>query len=108
MQTNVNHCIYINYQINMMIGVWVDDLIIIGSGLNNIKKLKTQLNQAFEIKDLGELTYFLRIQVTRNQTFKTLHLNQTRYIIKALERFQLEECKTTSTSNGHWHQTYQG
>ena len=68
-------------------------MIIIGKELKNLKHLKNQLNQAFQMKDLGELTYFLGIQVTRNRNIRTLYLNQARYIHKALERFKLEECK---------------
>lgn len=47
---------------------------------NNPKFLNVlikELNQAFELKDLGDLHYFLGLQITK--TAKGLFLNQTKY-----------------------------
>ncbi|XP_047264104.1 uncharacterized mitochondrial protein AtMg00810-like [Capsicum annuum] len=45
--------------------VYVDDLLIIGSSLVHIQKTKKDLKSKFKIKDLGELKYFLRIEFSR-------------------------------------------
>jgi hypothetical protein len=42
--------------------------------------LKTALSDAFEMKDLGEVSYLLGMQITRNRTQRTLYINQTYYI----------------------------
>src|SRR5579871_6617758 len=60
---NSDHEIYINDQNRIIIEIWVDDLIIIRRNILDIKKLKENLNKIFEIKDLGNLTYFLRIYI---------------------------------------------
>ena len=60
---NSDHGIYINDQSGIIIGIWVDDLIIIGKNIINIKELKENLNKIFEIKNLGDLTYFLGIHI---------------------------------------------
>src|SRR5579871_252007 len=66
-QTNADYSLYINKVTEAMIGIWVDDLILIGKNMNIINNLKSRLNKTFEMKDLKDLTYFLGIQVRRNR-----------------------------------------
>jgi hypothetical protein len=56
---NTNHGIVI-------IVIYVDDLIIIGDNNVDIFDLKKLLKQKFEMKDLGELRYFLGIEVIQS------------------------------------------
>jgi hypothetical protein len=58
----------------------VDDLLIIARTIAEIQRLKTALSDVFEIKDLGEVSYLLGMQITRNRTQRTLYINQTHYI----------------------------
>lgn len=46
-----------------IIAVYVDDIIITGSDIQAINALKSHLDTAFSIKDLGYLNYFLGIEV---------------------------------------------
>ena len=50
-------------QLNVL--VYVDDLIISGSHLNDIQKFKDYLSACFHMKDLGALKYFLGVEVAR-------------------------------------------
>jgi hypothetical protein len=43
----------------------VDDVRVINNQLDAISDIKTHLHQAFQIKDLGELHYFLGFEVHR-------------------------------------------
>ena len=43
--------------------VYVDDIVITGSDLDLLGQLKTHLSEAFNMKDLGSLTYFLSFEV---------------------------------------------
>ena len=47
----------------MPIIIYVDDLVIGGEHLADIKKVKTMLSRKFEMKDMNELHYFLGIEV---------------------------------------------
>jgi hypothetical protein len=75
----------------------VDDLIILGKDLNSIDKVKERLRAEFEMKDLGELQYFLGIQVQRDRSKRRLHINQSGYISSILERFGMDDSKLAPT-----------
>ncbi len=47
----------------IIIVIYVDDLIITRDSDVNISNLKKLLKQKFEMKDLGELCYFLSIEI---------------------------------------------
>jgi Reverse transcriptase (RNA-dependent DNA polymerase) len=44
--------------------VYVDDFIITENDNEGIKKVKQYLKEEFDIKDLGQLSYFLEIEIT--------------------------------------------
>ena len=46
--------------------LYVDDMIIIGDDLSGIQELKVFLNQQFEMKDLGHLSFFLGLEITHS------------------------------------------
>ena len=46
----------------MCILLYVDDLVITAPDLVAISNVQSQLSQAFEMKDLGDLHYFLEIE----------------------------------------------
>ncbi|RYA45513.1 hypothetical protein DD606_24965 [Enterobacter cloacae complex sp. GF14B] len=49
----------------VVITIYVDDLIIVSDNAMEIDHVKGLLKQEFEMKDLGELRYFLGIEVIR-------------------------------------------
>ena len=57
--------------------------------------LITILNRKFTLKDLGEVNYFLRIQV--KHATKGIHLSQWKYIIDLLWKAKMQEVNLTST-----------
>ncbi|RVW60112.1 Retrovirus-related Pol polyprotein from transposon RE1 [Vitis vinifera] len=58
--------------------VYVDDILVTGNNPCVIQQLISQLNKSFSLKDLGEINYFLGIQV--KHTTEGLHLSQTKYV----------------------------
>ena len=55
-----------------ILAVYVDDIVITGDDVEEIKCLKARLGEAFEVKDLGPLRYFLRIETVRSKKGVTL------------------------------------
>jgi hypothetical protein len=75
----------------IIVVVCVDD-IIFGSNLNPLsKKFATEMQKEFEMSMLGELTFFLGLQVS--QSNKGIFISQTKYIKEMLKKFQMEDCK---------------
>jgi hypothetical protein len=66
----------------VIIIIYVDDLIIIGNSDVDIFDLKKLLKQKFEMKDLGELRYFLGIEII--QFLKGIWLLQRQYVATPL------------------------
>ena len=75
----------------------MDDLIIFGKDLVGVDLLKMQLRMKFEMKDMGELQYFLGIQVVRDRKRKLLQILQRGYVNMILERFGMQDSSPVST-----------
>ncbi len=78
----------------VVIVIYVDDLIIIGDNDVDIFGLKKLLKQKFEMKDLGELRYFLGIEVI--QSPKGIWLLQRQYALNKLFEYGMTGCKPIS------------
>jgi hypothetical protein len=55
-------CIFVNGK-GLIIGTWIDDLIITGRNLSDIKKFKTEFGKIFKIKNLEKLKKILSIKI---------------------------------------------
>src|SRR5208282_2495206 len=73
------------------------DLIIFGKDSVGVDLLKLQLKMKFEMKDMGELQYFLGIQVLRDRKNKMLQILQLGYINMILERFGMQNSTPVAT-----------
>jgi hypothetical protein len=61
-----------------------------------LRTLINRLAQEFSMKDLGDLHYFLGIEVIRND--KGIFLRQAKYALDLLTRADMVDCKLISTS----------
>jgi hypothetical protein len=52
---------------NMYIAVYVDDLLIVGPSIAEIKKIKRSLRNRFQMTDLGPCSYYLGISIQRDR-----------------------------------------
>ena len=75
--------------------VYVDDIILTGDHMEEIKSLKDVLAQEFEIKDLGQLRYFLGMEVARSH--KGISVSQRNYTLDLLKETGMLGCKPTIT-----------
>lgn len=75
--------------------VYVDDIILTASSTTLLRHVVDQLRQAFAIKDLGALHFFLGVQVRRDAA--GFHLNQAQYTEDILERAGMANCKPATT-----------
>ncbi|XP_058726224.1 uncharacterized mitochondrial protein AtMg00810-like [Vicia villosa] len=71
--------------------VYIDDIIITGNNEDAISDIKKFLAQAFSIKDLGNLSYFLGIEVSRSK--KGIFLCQRKYTLDILSDSGMTGCQ---------------
>ena len=77
----------------LIVGVYVDDLIVIGTSVEGLKEFKHQMIKEFEMIDLGLLTYYLGIEVGQRKNCITL--KQLAYAKQVLHQFKMAECNPT-------------
>ena len=65
----------------------LDDMLIVGSNMQDINVLKRKLSNSFVMKDLGFANKILGIIIIRDRKNHKLTLSQGEYIEKVLERF---------------------
>jgi hypothetical protein len=91
-QADVSLFIFNQAGIQIYVLIYVDDIIIISSSTMTVDKLLHQPRNAFAVKDLGRLNYFLGVDVHHTST--GLILMQHKYICDLLL------CTNMDTSNG--------
>jgi hypothetical protein len=74
--------------------LYVDDLFLTREE-NLITECKKRLASEFEMKDLGLMHYFLGLEVW--QSPERIFLNQGKYAVEILKRFNMLECKSMNT-----------
>lgn len=96
---NADHCCYIKrYQSSYIILLlYVDDMLVAGPDMDDIKRLKRQLSKEFDMKDLGPAKKILGMQITRDKQKGTLQLSQVEYIKRVLQRFNMSNAKAVGT-----------
>ena len=71
--------------------LYVDDMLIALKNVKEIEKLKTEPNQEFEMKDLGEAKKILGMEITRDREGCKICLTQKQYLKKVLNCFNISE-----------------
>nr|KAJ0186503.1 hypothetical protein LSAT_V11C900486210 [Lactuca sativa] len=92
-QSQADHSLFIHKHGDVFVAalIYVDDVIIVGNNQTKIEDTKSSLDTSFSIKDLGDLKYFLGIEVAR--TTEGLVLSQRKYTIDILEDSGLLGCR---------------
>ncbi|GAA0165489.1 transmembrane signal receptor [Lithospermum erythrorhizon] len=75
--------------------LYIDDMIFTGSSQHLLNDFIHKLNQHFALTDLGELHYFLGIEVIRSSA--GLILSQRKYAADLLHKYHMENTKAVST-----------
>jgi hypothetical protein len=81
----------------MYVAVYVDDLLIVGPSIAEIKKIKRTLRNRFQMTDLGPCSYYLGMSIQRDRQNRVLYLSQEAYIDKVIRQFGLDDCNPVST-----------
>jgi hypothetical protein len=79
----------------LVLGVYVDDLVIIGSNRYEIMRFKDEMKKLFKMSDQGLLHYYLGIEV--KQQHSGFALKQYSYAKKILEKAGMWGCNPCKT-----------
>lgn len=73
--------------------VHVDDILLICATLEGVKAAKAMVARHFQMRDLGEVTDFLGMRVSRDRAGKALSLANPGHINSLLKSFNMEQCR---------------
>jgi hypothetical protein len=76
--------------------VYVDDMAIFGSK-KDIQDTKDYIGSCYKYTDLGEIEHFLGIHITRDRSKKILTIDQSHYIQRIVQRFDMQTCRPAYT-----------
>jgi hypothetical protein len=100
-QSPLEHALYArgNLESRLFIGVYVDDLIVIGSCNKMISEFKKQMQEEFKMSDLGPLNFYLGIEV--HQKKGSITLSQGAYAARIVDKVGLIGCNPCATPMKH-------
>ena len=95
----VDDCIYHKFSgsKHIYLVLYVDDILLATNDIGMLHETKRFLSKKFEMKDLGDDSFVLGIQIHRDRSRGILGLSQKSYIEKILKRFGMHECKPGDT-----------
>jgi len=107
---NINYiCLHTDNSVfmnsNLIIALYIDDILICRSEKKIINKLNTRLSTQFNMMDCGSCKHYLEMQIMRDRTLRTLTLSQKIYLKRVLKDFDFLKTKavTTSMKPGTYH-----
>lgn len=79
----------------LVVHIFVDDIIFGGTSEALVKVFTEDVTQEFEMSLVGELKYFLGLQI--HQTQEGVFISQSTYAKALLKKFRLDQCKEART-----------
>ncbi|KAG8473481.1 hypothetical protein CXB51_035654 [Gossypium anomalum] len=98
-RSSLDNCVYFKKNSNgsfVYLLLYVDDMLIAAKDKGDIRKVKAQLSEEFEMKDLGPAKKILGMEILRDRKASKLYLSQKGYIEKVLCRFNMQSAKPVS------------
>ncbi|CEG45257.1 hypothetical protein VITISV_038864 [Plasmopara halstedii] len=82
-----DHCVYMKRsdQDMIFVALYVDDLILASSSLKMLKETKQSLSDRFEMTDMGQLKYFLEMEIEQDTIAGTVSMRQTTFASDVLK-----------------------
>ena len=94
-----DHCCYMKKYVKsyIILALYVDDMLIVGANKGEIDRLKKQLSENFEMKDLGPAKQILGMRIFGDRSEGILNLSQEKYIENLLSIFNVGNANTRNT-----------
>ena len=95
-KSNADPCLFTNPKRKTYVLVYVDDLLVAVLNVSEVDWFKQELSKAFDITDLGKLTWYLGMSVNYSE-IGDISVNQPLFIESMIERFGLSNAGTVDT-----------
>ncbi|WJZ88075.1 hypothetical protein VitviT2T_007407 [Vitis vinifera] len=94
-ENTIDQCIYLKFSGSkfIILVLYVDDILLASSDVGLLHETKRFLSSKFDMKDLGNASLVLGIQIHRDRSRGILGLSQKAYIDKVLSRFGMSNSK---------------
>jgi hypothetical protein len=89
--------IFVNIDRTIIIGVYVDDMLVLGANPLEVEKTIKGISSKWQIKDLGNVRQILGLQVSRNRELKALRISQGPYVQDLITKLGLDNARELST-----------
>jgi hypothetical protein len=96
-RTESDHGVFISPETGVILAVYVDDLLIFGSDIKDIRCIQNELSSRFQMTDLRELSHYLGMEITISSDRDVITLRQRTYMKKILTQFGMIGCNPVST-----------
>nr|XP_010906240.1 uncharacterized protein LOC105033231 [Elaeis guineensis] len=93
-KNKIDQCIYLKVNESKFIFfLYVDDILLASSDINVLHETKSVLSKAFDMKDLGKVSFVLGIKIHGDRPRGVLELSQKAYIERVLAKFNMQGSK---------------
>ena len=73
--------------------VYVDDILIVSSSAESVKGVKDMLTSTFDLRDLGEASMFVGLEIQRDRAARTLTIRQSRMANDLVARYGMQQAQ---------------
>ncbi|KAI3655575.1 hypothetical protein MP638_007280, partial [Amoeboaphelidium occidentale] len=97
--TGIDPCLFMlrDDQDVLFVLVYVDDLLLVSSSMKIMDHFKSRLSSKFKVRDLGEVSSYLKLRIQRDRMNKIIMIDQEHYISSLLKKFDMYNCKDKNT-----------
>ncbi len=99
-KVEIDHLMFIHDN-EIIITIYVNDLLILELNIFDIKALKLQFTKCFQMKDFDLIEWYLKMHITCDKAEWTLWINQSIYIKRVIELLSMNNCSSTKTLMHH-------
>lgn len=82
-----NPSVFVNTDKSLVVGLFVDDMIIVVKTLDAVEEFKKGFRSIHKIKDLGEIYKYLGLTITRDRAKRTLCISQESFTRKLVDEY---------------------
>nr|GEY93960.1 putative zinc finger, CCHC-type [Tanacetum cinerariifolium]GEZ07262.1 putative zinc finger, CCHC-type [Tanacetum cinerariifolium] len=96
-KNQIDQCVYLKMSGSnfIILVLYVNDILLASNNIDLLHESKRFLSRNFDMKDLGEASYVIEIEIHRDRANGIFGLSQKAYIERILNRFNMQHCSPT-------------